>query len=149
MKALDFGGVDDKPFEFDWGWEHGIHDSTAAPGKVDANGVYQPETPEVNSILGFPNIHAGVVGEIEPKGKISPTVQVEAFRFKVPELRWWELQIGAGDQMADIYLGKRLVSVYEVTIGPWAGWDFDESHLQGPNFLRKIAWGVGGTLIKF
>jgi len=149
MKALDFGGTDAKPFEFHFGWEHGIHDGKAPPGKVDQDGVYTPETPEVDSILGFPNIHAGVAGEIEPKGHVTPTVQVEACRFKVPELRWWEIQVGAGTQMVDIYLGKRLVSVYEVTAGPWVGWDFDYSHTRGPNFLDKLAYGVMVTLIKF
>ena len=148
-KALDFGGTDEKAFEFHFGWEHGIHDGTAPPGKVDGKGVYTPETPEVDSILGFPNIHAGLAGEIEPKGRMTPTVQVEAFRFKVPELRWWEIQVGAGAQMVDLYLGKRLVSVYEVTAGPWVGWDFDQSHKQGPNFMDKLAWGLMFTLIKF
>jgi hypothetical protein len=37
-------------------------------------------------------------------------------------------------------MGKRLVSVFEVTAGAWVGWDFDED---------DVAWGVGGTLIKF
>jgi hypothetical protein len=149
MKALDFGGTDEKAFEFHFGWEHGIHDGSAPPGKVDKDGVYTPETKEVDSILGFPNIHAGLAYEIQPKGRITPTVQVEAFRFKVPELRWWEIQVGAGAQIVELYLGKRLVSVYEVTVGPWVGWDFDESHKQGPGFFSKLAWGVGFTLIKF
>ena len=149
MKALDFGGDDKVAWEFHWGWEHGIHDSTAKPGGVDEEGRYKPETPEVDAILGFPNIHAGIAGEIQPKARMTPTVQVEAFRFKVPELRWMVVQVGAGHQMVDLYLGKRLVSVYEVSAGPWVGWDFDESHKRGPNFFSKLAYGAMFTLIKF
>lgn len=149
MAALDFGGDDKVAWEFHPGWEHGVHESKAKPGHVDENGVYQPETPEVEAILGFPNIHAGVAGEIYPKGQITPTVQLEAFRVKVPVLRWWEVQVGAGANMVDLYLGKRLVSVFEITAGPWVGWDFAESHKRGPNALDKLAWGLQFTVIKF
>lgn len=151
MAALDFGGDPQSSWEIHGGWDHGVHAAAAGTpqGQADKNGVYQPETPEAQAALGFPNISAGVAGEVKPKGNITPTVQVEAFRFKVPELRWWEVQVGAGDNMAEIYLGKRLVSVFEITAGPWAGWDFTNSHLEGPNFLRKVAYGVMFTLIKF
>lgn len=149
LAALDFGGDDKSSWEIHAGWEHGIHDSAAKPGQVDKDGVYKPETPEAEAILGFPNIHAGVAGEIYPKGKITPTVQVEAFRFKVPELRWWEVQVGAGANMVDLYLGKRLVSVFEITAGPWVGWDFVDSHKRGPNTLDKLAYGLAFTIIKF
>lgn len=149
LSALDFGGDDKSSWEIHAGWEHGIHDSSAKPGQVDKDGVYKPETPEAEAILGFPNIHAGVAGEIYPKGHITPTVQIEVFRFKVPVLRWWEVQVGAGANMIDIYLGKRLVSVFEITAGPWAGWDFEESHRRGPNTLQKLAYGLQFTMIKF
>ena len=151
LKAMDFGGDDKVAFEFHWGWEHGIHDAAPGtkPGGVDENGVYKPETPEVESILGFPNIHGGVAGEIRPKGRMTPTVAVEAFRVKFPYVRWWELQVGAGANLVEVSFTKRLVSVFEVTVGPWAGWDFEESHKRGPNFLDKVAWGITGTLIKF
>lgn len=140
LRALDFGGDDKKPFEFRFGWERGIEQSKAKPGQVDANGVYQPETPEVDAILQFPDIHAGVMVEIQPKGRVTPTVQVELCEFKVPYARWFGVQFGAGYQMLDVYVGKRLISVFEITFGPWVGWDFD---------LDDWAWGAGGTLIKF
>lgn len=151
LSALDFGGKDEKKWEFAWGWEHGVSQAKPGtkPGTVDDHGVYQPETPEVDAILGFPNIHAGIAWEVNPDSRMTPTVQVEAFRFKVPVLRWFEVQLGAGAQMADIYLGKRLVSVFEITAGPWVGWDFDQSPKQGPNFLDKVAVGLAFTLIRF
>lgn len=140
LRALDFGGDDKKAFEFRWGWEKGIETSSAKPGKVDEHGVYKPEDPAVEAILGFPDIHAGLMGVVQPKGRFTPTVQVEVLEFKLPWLRWFGVQVGAGDQIVDVYLGKRLVSVFEVTFGPWFGWDFEEG---------AKAWGVGGTLIKF
>jgi hypothetical protein len=140
LRALDFGGDDKKPFEFYFGWERGIETSKAKPGQVDANGVYQPETPEVNAILGFPNIHAGLAAEIRPDPRITPVVAVEVCRMKFPYVRWWEIQVGAGAQLVEASFTKRLISVFEVTVGPWIGWDFEEH-----------GWAFGGvaTLIKF
>lgn len=151
LSALDFGGNDKKAFEFKWGWEHDIHEAAPGtkPGGVDENGVYKPETPEADAVLGFPNIHAGIAGEISPKGRMTPTMAVEICRAKFPLVRWWELEAGAGANIAEVSLTKRLVSVYEVTAGPWAGWDFEESRKRGPNFLDKMAWGVTATLIRF
>jgi len=77
---------------------------------------------------------------VQPKGRFTPTVHVELCEFKTPYLRWFSVQAGAGDQLAEVFLGKRLVSVFEITAGPWFGRDFEED---------AWAWGVGGTLIKF
>jgi hypothetical protein len=140
LAALDFGGDPKSDWEFRWGFEHGIHDSSAPPGQVDDRGIYKPETPEVDSILGFPNIHAGVAGQVRPAGRVTPVVAIEACRVKVPWLRWWELQVGAGNQLVEASFTKRLVSVFEVTAGPWIGWNYD---------FHALAWGFCFTLIKF
>lgn len=140
MRALDFGGDPAKAWDFRFGWDKGIEKSKAKPGGIDEHGVYQPETPEVDAILSFPDIHAGMMGVVQPAGRFTPTVQVEILEFKVPYARWFSLQAGAGNQLVDLYLGKRLVSVFEITVGPWIGWDFEED---------AKAWGIGGTLIKF
>jgi hypothetical protein len=121
FRALDFGGDDKNPVEFYFGWQHGVEQSKAKPGQVDAHGVYQPETPEVDAILGFPNIHAGLAGEIRPDPRITPVVAVELCRMKFPYVRWWELQVGAGAQLIEASFTKRLISVFEVTAGPWIG----------------------------
>jgi hypothetical protein len=140
LRALDFGGDDKKPFEFRLGWERGIEVGQGKPGTVDANGVYKPETPEAEAILQFPDIHAGIVAEIQPDPRMTPTVAVELCDFKLWKARWFSVHVGAGSQLAYAFLGKRLVSVFEVHIGPWVGWDFDE---------HDWAWGIGGSLIKF
>lgn len=140
MKTLDFGGVDEKPFEARFAWQKRFETSKADPGKIDDKGVYQPETPEVEAALQFPDIHAGMSVVIQPKPRITPTVNVEIVEFKVPVLRWFSVQVGAGNQLAEIYLGKRLVSVFEITAGPWVGYDFEE---------HDRSWGVAATLIRF
>lgn len=140
MRALDFGGDPGKPFEFRAGWDHGIELASGTPGKTDPNGVYVPETPEVNSILGFPDVHAGMNVLIRKNPRISPTVGIEACEFKVPYLRWFNVQVQGGSDLVDFYVGKRLVSIYEITAGPWVGWDFTD---------HQICVGAGATIIKF
>lgn len=140
MKILDFGGDDSKAFEFRFGWEHGIEQSTAPPGQTDECGVYHPETPEVDALLSFPDIHAGLNVLISSKPRITPTVGLELMEFKVPYLRWFNVQIQGGTDLVDIYVGKKLLSVYEVTVGPWYGYDFAEN---------TRVYGIGGTLIRF
>lgn len=151
LEALDFGGDDAQAFEFHFGWDHGLHDAKPGtkPGTADKDGVYKPETPEAESALGFPNIHASILGEAAPKARMTPGIQVEICRAKLWALRWWELQVGAGANVVDLYLGKRLVSVFEVTAGPWVGWDFEESPDRGPNVLRQLAVGGAVTIVKF
>ena len=139
FRALDFGG-DDRSWSFRWGWEKGVEVSKASPGEVDDEGVYQPESPEVGAILGFPDVHAVLMAELQPDPRITPTVAGELCEFKVPYARWFSVQVGAGNQLVYGYIGKRLVSVFEITVGPWLGWDFEE---------HAPAWGFGGTLIRF
>jgi hypothetical protein len=140
LRVLDFGGDDKKPFEFRLGWDKGVEHSTAKPGQTDDQGVYQPETPEVEAVLNMPNINAGMAAEIQPQPRITPTVSVEAFSFKVPYARWFSVQAGAGDQLVNVYIGKRIVSVFEITVGPWVGWDTEKD---------DWAFGIGGTIIRF
>ena len=140
VRALDFGGTDEKPFEFRFAWQKRFETSTAKPGEVDESGVYQPETPEVDAALQFPDIHAGLAAEVRPELKITPVIGIEACEFRLPYLRWFNVQVQGGNQLVDIYCGKRLVSVYEITAGAWIGHDFDEN---------STCWGFAATLIKF
>lgn len=140
MRALDFGGDPGKQWEFRFGFEHGIETTEGKPGTTNPDGTYVPETPEVDAILSFPDVHAGLNVVIQSKPRISPTVGIELCEFKVPYLRWFNVQVQGGTDLADIYIGKRLVSVFEITVGPWVGWDFAED---------RLAFGAGGTLIKF
>jgi hypothetical protein len=142
LSALDFGGVEKIPFEFRLGTDHGIHQ--AAPGTkdgaVDDKGVYKPETPAASALLEFPNVHAGMMVEIRPKAHLTPVVQLEACSAKAPYVGWWEIQVGAGANVAEVYLGKKLLSVWEITVGPCFLRDIDQ---------HKFGFGGIGTVIKF
>lgn len=142
LSALDFGGVEKEPFEFRLGTDHGVHQAAAdtKPGAVDSNGVYQPETKQTDAILSFPNVHAGMMVEVRPKAHLTPVVQLEACSTKAPYIGWWELQVGAGANVAEVYIGKRLLSIWEITVGPCFLRDFDE---------HKWGFGGVGTIIKF
>lgn len=140
LRALDFGGDPGKPFEFRFGWERGIEHGSGKPGTVDPSGVYTPEDPAAEGVFSFPAIHAGVALEIQPESRMTPTIGFEIFRFKVPWARWWIVQAQAGSQLAELYLGKRLVALVDVTLGPWIGWDFEED---------AYSWGAAVTMVKF
>lgn len=142
MRALDYDGNPKKSFEIRAGWDHGIETSKAKPGEVDKDGVYQPETEGVDAILSFPGISTGLAWEARPDSRVTPTVGMEIFRVKtpIPYARWWVFQVGGGAQLAEVYAGKLLVPVVDVTVGPWVGWDFNE---------RKWAVGAQITIFKF
>ena len=140
FRALDFGGDPGAPFEFRWGWDRGIEQGSGKPGTVDERGVYRPEDPAAEALFSFPSIHGGIAAEVKPEPRMTPTVGVEILRFKVPWARWWILQAGAGSQLAEVYLGKRIVALIDVTVGPWIGWDFEE---------RERAWGLAATMVRF
>jgi hypothetical protein len=142
VKALDWDDDPKSAFDFRFGWDHGVVQSKAKEGEVDKDGVYQPEGGASTSILAFPGVSTGLVEEIKPKARMTPVVALEAFRFKtpVPYFRWWVVQVGGGAQLAEVYLGKLLVPVVDITLGGWYGWDFDR---------RRGAYGIGGTIFKF
>lgn len=142
LSALDFGGVEKEPFEFRLGTDHGIHQAAPAtpPGQTDDKGVYKPETPEADALLSFPNVHAGMMVEVTPKMHLTPVLQIETCSAKAPWIGWWELQMGAGTNVSEVYLGKKLLSIWEITVGPCLLRD-----------LTEHRWGWGGieTIIKF
>lgn len=140
--ALDFGGDDTKPFEFDWGWERGVTpagpENPATPGfDKDGNKIVPKE---VSNTYTFPAVSAGVDAEVYPKGNLTPSIGLTAFEFKLPYARWFSVQPHVGADLVDIYVGKRLTSIYEITIGPWFGRNYKDHEWCG---------GLGLTLIKF
>lgn len=138
---LDFGGDDSKSFEFRPFWSNGpsVGDEDPENPGFDKDGN-KIVSKEVLATYTFPDIHAGLHAVVAKEPRITPTVAVELFEVKVPYARWFSAQVSGGDQLVDFYLGKRLTSIFEVTVGPFAGWDF-ETH--------DWTWGVGGTVLKF
>lgn len=140
-KYMDFGGDDKKQWEFQFFWDRAPEigeEDPKNPG-FDKDGNKIP-SPEVYATYYFPDIHAGLGAEIGPKARITPVVGIELFEFKVPYARWFSFQVQGGADIVNVYLGKRLTSIFEVTVGPWFGRDFEQN---------DWAYGVGGTLIKF
>lgn len=140
--ALDFGGDDKNSFEFNFGWERGVTpagpENPATPGfDKDGNKIVPKE---VSSTYTFPAVHAGMDAEVTPRGHLTPSIGITAFEFKVPYARWFSVQPHVGADLVDIYLGKRLTSIYEITIGPWFGRNYKD---------REWCGGLGLTIIKF
>jgi hypothetical protein len=140
--VLDFGGDDKKPFEFNWGWERGVTEAgpenPATPGfDKDGNKIVPAE---VANTYTFPAVHAGVDAEAYHHAGVTPSIGMTAFEFKVPYARWFSVQPHVGADLVDIYVGKRLTSIYEITIGPWFGRNFKDNEWCG---------GIGLTIIKF
>lgn len=138
---LDLGEKDDEPWEFRLGWDKGIKIGEEDPDNPgfdrDGNKIVSGE---VLATYTLPDVHTGIAWVNGEDPRITPTVNVELCEFKVPYLRWFSVQVGAGSQEAHIYLGKRLTSIFEVTVGPMLVRRFDED---------DWVWGIQGTLIKF
>lgn len=138
---LDFGGNDAEPFEIRTFWSQGPSIGQEDPNNpgFDKDGNKIPP-PEVLATYQFPDIHAGISAVIQPKPRFTPTIGIELCEVKLPYIRWISLQAQGGADLASIYAGKRLTSIFEVTVGPWFGRDFRED---------GWSWGVGGTVIRF
>jgi hypothetical protein len=140
---LDFGGDAGKDWEFIAFWDQGPsigEEDPENPGyDKDGNKIVSPE---VVATYTFPDIHAGYAW-LDGKDEdpiMTPTINLELAEFKVPYLRWFNIQAGAGAGEAHIYVGKRFTSIIEITAGPLMGYRFDEN---------EWVFGIQGTLIKW
>ena len=125
-----------KPF---WGDAPQIGKENPETPGFDKDGNKIP-SPEVLATYYFPDIHAGYAWVDGDKGKLTPTLGVEILEVKVPVLRWFSIQLGAGTDELHVYVGKRFTSVFEITAGPMFSRRFDE---------EEWSWGFGATVIKF
>jgi len=140
---VDLGTRANEP-SWDWrkGWRAlpGPVQTTAPTGnKYDADGNLIP-SPEVQVTYALPDIHGGTAILLGSTSRITPTISIEAAEVKVPFARWWILAVGTGEDLGMVYAGKRLTSVYEISVGPFWGRDFREN---------ESTWGVQFTLLKF
>lgn len=140
-RFLDFGGDDGKVVELRFFWD-----------RAPAIGAEDPENPgfdkegnkipsaEVYATYYMPDVCSGLNVLVQPDARITPVVGVELLEFKLPYVRWFSTQVQVGNQLVDVYVGKRLTSIFEVTIGGFVGRDFEED---------AWTWGIGGTLLRF
>lgn len=138
---LDFGGDDKQAFEFRTFWSEAPYigkENPETPG-YDADGNKIPP-PEVLATYAFPDITAGIHASIGGNHRITPTVGVELFEAKIWKARWFSGQIFAGSNVVGFGFYKRWTSIFEVTTGPFIGYDTEDN---------DTVWGIGGTLTKF
>lgn len=140
-RFLDFGGDNEKAFEARFFWDRipkiGEEDKDNPGFDKDGNKI---PSPEVLATYYFPDVVTGLNVVVQPSARMTPILGVELGEFKVPYLRWFSVQFQGGADLGTLYVGKRLTSVFEITMGPWIGWDFQEN---------ERAWGIGGTILKF
>jgi len=116
-------------------------------------GEWIPDDKTIEATYKIPDISAGFLVDFAPLAdsgddlSITPSLQVEVVEFDLPidsgllaYIRTWKFDIGVGYQRTYGYLGVKLTSIFEISVGPWVGWDWDES---------RIAFGVGVGIIKF
>lgn len=142
--ALEFGGDEDRAWDFRWGWNQAGVSDIGEPDpenpEFDEDGNLIPDA-DVTMTYQFPDVTAGytvVMGS--ERSRTTPTMGVEAFEFKVPYLRWFSTQAMVGNDLVGVYVGKRFTSIYEVTGGVFYGRDQESD---------EETWGLSFTLLKF
>jgi hypothetical protein len=111
-------------------------------GHFDEDGNWIPNDTTIAWTYQIPDISAGFAFDIKSLDA-TPSIQVELFEFDIPGLSWfrtWKLDAGVAYQRAYGYLGPRLTSIFEISVGGWVGWNWEDN---------ELAYGVGFTIIKF
>lgn len=148
---------------FKFGWQRG--DKQPAPeggqniegldgpsnGHFNDDGEWVPDDPTIAATYQIPDISSGFIIDIgsalsdeeRRRGEfLSPSLQIELIEFdtQIPYVRTLKVDLGAAYQRPFIYLGKKWTSIFEVSTGVFAGWNFD---------TNELSYGVGATIIKF
>ena len=117
----------------------GVDGPTA--GHFDDEGNWIPDDPTIAMTYRIPDISSGFLFDAR-RLKVTPTISVELFEFKAPwkYLSNYKVDLGVGYQRVFGYLGIRLTSIFEISVGAVGGWDWDTNdYFYGPAF----------TIIKF
>ena len=127
-----------------WGTDEITDEDFDGPlnGHFDDEGNWIPDDATIAWTYQIPDISAGFAFDIKSLDA-TPSIQVELLEFDIPGLRWfrtWKLDAGVAYQRAYGYLGPRLTSIFEISVGGWVGWNWEDN---------ELAYGVGFTIIKF
>lgn len=118
---LDFGGDSKKSFEWRWSWTRAK--PAAQPG--DEKPPFDAP-PEVEATYAMPDIHAGLLYSLSGgDSRLTPSLGLEIAEFKLPVVRWFVIEIVAGKDLVGFYVGKRLTSIFEISIGGGICWDLE------------------------
>ena len=111
-------------------------------GHFDDEGNWIPDNPSIEFTYQIPDISAGFIFDIATQD-ITPSIQIELLEFDTP-LPWpistYKIDAGVAYQRAYIYFGPRITSIFEISVGGFCGWNWEE---------KDISYGVGFTLIRF
>ena len=111
-------------------------------GHFDEEGNWIPDDATIGWTYQIPDISAGFVFDVHSLDA-TPSLQIEIVEFDIPGLRWfrtWKFDAGVAYQRVYGYVGPRLTSIFEISVGGWVGWNWEDN---------ALAYGVGFTIIKF
>lgn len=111
-------------------------------GHFDEEGNWIPDDPSIAWTYQIPDISAGFIFDANTLD-VTPSIQIELIEFDTP-LPWpvktYKIDAGVGYQRSYIYIGPRITSIFEISVGGFFGYNWDE---------KDMSYGVGFTLIKF
>ena len=111
-------------------------------GHFDEEGNWIPDDATIEWTYAIPDISAGFIFDVNSLDA-TPSLQIEIVEFDIPGLKYlrtWKFDAGVGYQRAYGYLGPLLTSIFEISVGGWVGWNWEDN---------ELAYGIGFTIIKF
>jgi hypothetical protein len=110
-------------------------------GHFDDEGNWVPDNPDIPMTYKIPDIGAGFIFDVNSLD-VSPSLQVELLEIDthIPYVRTLKLDAGVAYQRGYLYVGKLWTSIFEISTGVFAGWNWEDN---------QMSYGVGATIIRF
>jgi hypothetical protein len=111
-------------------------------GHFNEDGEWVPDDETIGWTYRIPDISAGFIFDM-PRLEATPSLQIEIVEFDLPFLPYlstWKFDFGVAHNRTFGYLGPRITSIFEISVGGFCGWNWKE---------RELTYGVGFTIIKF
>lgn len=111
-------------------------------GHFDEDGNWIPNDETIKLTYKIPDISSGFLFDIATLD-VTPSIQVELLEFDIPfipYLETWKLDAGVAYQRVYGYFGPLITSIFEISVGAFVGWNWED---------KELSYGVGFTIIKF
>ncbi len=111
-------------------------------GHFDDEGNWIPDEPTIAWTYKIPDLSSGALFDAATLD-VTPSLQIELLEFDIPflpYLRTWKLDFGVGYQRTYGYFGPLITSIFEISVGGFIGWNWEE---------EDLSYGIGFTIIKF
>lgn len=110
-------------------------------GHFDEDGNWIPDNPDIPMTYKIPDIGAGFIFDVRSLD-VTPSIQVEILEIDthIPYVNTLKVDAGVGYQRVFAYVGKLWTSIFEISTGLFAGWNWDDN---------DVSYGVGCTIIRF